>query len=97
MKGGITTGKNIEVEKLELEKRYQEIIEKFKKKKKRRHKKRNAEAQAKKKKGMQHQKPKVKILKRKQKKSKERAQELWCMMAWRRQEKQVEDILDFTQ
>ena len=92
--------KNIEVEKLELEKRYQGIIEKIKEKappQKKHQRKQKAKMQKHKQKmSMLQQKQKVKTLKRKQKKSKERGQEPWWMTAWRRQEKQVEDILDFT-
>ena len=71
------TGKNIEVEKPELEKKLPRV---HRKKKKRRHKKTAARKQKakmqnyKQKKRMQQQKLTMKMLKRKQKKSKERAQ-----------------------
>ena len=76
---GETKQENIEVEKLELGKRYQEIIEKIKRKtactKKQQHKQKAKMQKHKQKMRTQQRKQQVKILMRKQKKSTERAQE----------------------
>ena len=88
MKGGIKQKKTLKLRSLSSKK---DIPSRSAKKQKAKMQKRQAKNEK------QQQKQKMKIPKRKQKKSKERAQESWWMTAWRRQERQVKDILDFTQ
>ena len=75
------TEKNIGVEKLELGKRYQEVIEKIKKKppakKKQQRKQKVKMLKHKQKMRVQKRKQKMRMQKRKQKKSKERSQKSW--------------------